>query len=103
MKVLTLGLVVGMGLLGIGCSAPADEPSAPAETEVTRVASSLERKLAAPIAIPTDTAIGSSIEALVAARAATWTEKSALNVGANGQRCSIVRYEDGKGVEQMRR
>jgi hypothetical protein len=103
MKSLTLGLVVGMGLLGIGCSAEPDGPSAPAETEVTRVASSLERKLASPIAIPSDSAIGGSIDALVAARAATLTAKSALKLGANGQRCSIVRYEDGKGVEQMRR
>jgi len=104
MKLLTLGLVVAMGLFGVGCGAEPDEEGGPPAPEVTRLASSLERRLPAPIAIPTDTAIGGSIDALVEARAATWApEVPFTNLGATGKRCTIVRFDDGKGVEQMRR
>lgn len=103
MKPLTLALLVVTGLFGIGCGADPEEESAPIEPEVTRVASSLERKLAVPIAIPTDTAIGASIDTLVEARAATLTAQPIVNLGANGQRCTTVRFVDESGAEQMRR
>lgn len=100
---ISLGLVVVMGLVGIGCASEPEEETGPTETEVTRVASSLERRLAVPIAIPTDSGIGGSIDALVEARAETLTAQPMVNLGASGQRCTIVRYVDEAGAEQMRR
>lgn len=106
MKTLPLALVVSMvsmGLFGIGCGSEPEEEGPPAETEVARIASSLERKLAVPIAIPADSGIGAALEDLVEARAATLTAQPIVNMGSTGQRCTVVRYLDDKNVEQMRR
>lgn len=100
---LGLGLVLVTGLLGIGCAAEPDAESAPPAPEVKHVASSLERKLPAPIAVPTDTAIGSTIDALIAANATAVARDPVLKLDANGKSCNIVRYDDDKGAEVMRR
>ena len=101
---LGLGLVMALGLFGVGCGSDPEEDSAPPETAVTRVASSLERKLTAPIAIPTDTPVGGTMDALVEAQSANLTAVDpVVNLGANGMRCTILRFNDDKGVEQMRR
>jgi hypothetical protein len=102
MKPVTLGLVVAMGLFAIGCGADPEEESAPPEP-VKHVASSLERKLTPSVAIPTDTAIGGSIDAVIAAQKTLVAREPIVNLGANGKRCTIVRFDDAKGVEQMRR
>src|SRR4051794_17895900 len=111
MKSFTLGLVVAMGLLGIGCSSDPEEESAPPAPEVMRMSSSLERKLAAPIAVPSDTAIGQSIDALIEAQTtgdtpALVAADPIVNLGANGKRCTITRFSkvgDDTLAEQMRR
>jgi hypothetical protein len=100
---LGLGLVLVTGLLGIGCAAEPDAESAPPPAEVKRVASSLERRLPAPIAVPSDTAIGGTIEALIAADATAVAREPVLKLDANGKSCTIVRYDDAKGAEVMRR
>jgi hypothetical protein len=98
-----LCLVVAMGLFVIGCGADEEEEAPPPPPPVMHLASSLERKLATPIAIPTGTPIGASIEDLVAARAETLTAQPLAKLGPNGQRCTTVKYVDEKGVQQMRR
>jgi hypothetical protein len=103
MKPLTLGLVVAMGLFGIGCGDEPADDGAPPEAEVTRIASSLERKLTAPVAVPSDTAIGKTIASILEAHPTAIAREPALNLGANGRRCTIVRFDDKNGVEQMRR
>ncbi|MDB4937801.1 MAG: hypothetical protein JWP87_4773 [Labilithrix sp.] len=102
MKLAPLGLVVAMGLFGIGCGADPEADSAPAEPAVTRVAS-LERKLTPAIAIPTDTAIGKFFDALIEANPKAIARVPVVNLDANGKRCTIVRFDDDKGVEVMRR
>lgn len=103
MKTLPLALVVSMGLFAIGCGGEPEDESQPVETEVARLASSLERKLAVPIAVPADSGIGALLDDLVAARAETLTAQPIVNMGSTGQRCTVVRYVDDKNVEQMRR
>ena len=100
---LALGLVVALGLFGIACSADEDQAAPPPPPEVMHLASSLERKLSAPIAIPTDTAIGGSIDALVEGHTTAVATDPAVNLGANGSRCTIVRFTDANGAEEMRR
>lgn len=104
MKSFTLGLVVAMGLLGIGCSADDEEQSAaPEQKETMHLASSLERKLTAPIAVPSDSPIGGSIDALVEAHTEATPADPVVNLGANGKRCTFVRFSDENGAEIMRR
>jgi hypothetical protein len=103
MKAFTLGLLVAMGLFGIGCGADPEAEAPAPEPEVTRIASSLERKLAVPIAAPADTLIGSSIDALLEARTELVAREPIVNLGANGKRCTIARFDDEAGAEQMRR
>ena len=107
MKTLTLPVALGLfvlaGLSGIGCAADPATDTAPPPPEVKHVASSLERRLTAPIAVPADTAIGGSIDALVAQVATAVAHDPVLNLGANGKSCTIVRYDDDKGAELMRR
>lgn len=104
MKPLTLGLALALGLFGIACSSASEEATGPTETQVTRVATSLERKLAAPIAIPSDTAIGTTMDAFLEAQSAKLVAVDPLMaIGANGERCTILRFNDDKGVEQLRR
>jgi hypothetical protein len=99
---LVLGLAVSFGVLGAGCSAD-EEESKPAPTETTRRASSLERTLPEPVPVPSDSAIGGSIDTLVQTRAATLVSHPLVDIGANGAQCTIVRYDDAQGVEQMQR
>ena len=106
MKLQCLVLVAsGLGLFAVGCGdAPADD--VPAETTTTRVASSLERKLVSPIAVPTDTGVGQAIDAVIEARttALTLTAKQPLlKLGANGARCLVQSFDDAQGHEAMRR
>lgn len=104
MKSFTLGLVVAMGLFGIGCSTETDDQAAAPEPEATRLASSLERSLRAPIAIPEGTPIGTTIDAVIKVQGASLVpEATVVNLGANGRRCTILRFDDAKGVEKMRR
>lgn len=109
MKPLTLGLLVALGLFGIGCGAEPDEETAPPPAQAARVAGSVERKLTSPIPAPTDTGIGGSIDALVEgqtaleAQTALVAREPVVNLGANGKRCTSVRFDDENGVEQMRR
>ena len=109
MKLLTLdvartfGLLLVTGLVGLGCAADPAPEAAPPPAEVKHVASSLERTLPAPIAVPTDTAIGLTIDGLVAADTAAIARPPVLKLDANGRSCTIVRYDDDKGVERMRR
>jgi hypothetical protein len=98
-----LALVVLTGLSGLGCAAEPDAPSAPPAPEVKHVASSLERKLPSPIAVPADTAIGVTIDAIVELHATAVAREPVLNLGANGKSCTIVRYDDDMGIELMRR
>ena len=100
---LGLGLVVVTGLFGIGCAADPDPESAPPPVEVKHVASSLERRLPAPIAVPSDTAIGGTIDALVLANTTAVAREPVLKLDANGKSCTILRYDDDKGAELMRR
>jgi hypothetical protein len=100
---LGLGLVLVTGLLGLGCASDPDAESAPPAAEVKHVASSLERTLPAPIAVPSDTAIGGTLEALIAADAKAVARAPVLKLDANGKSCNIVRYDDDKGAEVMRR
>jgi hypothetical protein len=99
---LALGLAITIGLLGGGCSAD-DEAPPPAKAETTRRVTSLERALFIPVPVPTDSAIGTSIDALVEARAATLVSHPLVQIGASGTECTIVRYDDAQGVEQMQR
>lgn len=95
----------GLGLFAIGCGdAPADD--APAPTTTARVASSLERKLVRPIAVPTDTGIGQAIDAFIEARAAALTltaQQPLLKMSASGRRCLVQRFDDAAGLEAMTR
>lgn len=106
MKLMHLALVAaGLGLFAVGCG---DDPveDAPVETTTTRVASSLERKLSNPIAVPTDMGIGQPIDAIVEAQTAALTltaEQPVLKLGANGRRCLVQRFDDADGKEAMRR
>ena len=106
MKLQHLVLVgAGLGLFAVGCGdAPADD--APAPTTTTRVASSLERTLVSPIAVPTDTGIGEEIDALIAARTAALTltaQQPLLKMSASGRRCLVQRFDDAAGHEAMMR
>ncbi len=103
MKPLTLGLLVALDLFGIGCGAEPDEETAPPPAQAARVAGSVERKLTSPIPAPTDTGIGGSIDALLEAQTAVTAREPVVNLGANGKRCTSVRFDDENGVEQMRR
>lgn len=103
MTPVTLGLVLALGLAAVGCSEDATEESPPPAPPVMHLASSLERKLSAPIAIPADTAIGGSIDALVEGHTTAVAMDPAVNLGATGKRCTIVRFNDENGVEEMRR
>ena len=91
------------GLLTAGCADDPAPDAPPPPAEVKHVASSLERTLPAPIAVPADTAIGGSIDALVASNTLVVARAPALKLDANGRSCTIVRYDDDKGVEAMRR
>jgi hypothetical protein len=106
MKLKHLVLVAsGLGLVAVGCGdPPADD--APVETTTTRLASSLERKLTNPIAVPTDTGIGQPIEAFIEARTAALTltaQQPLLKLSANGKRCLLQRFDDANGHEAMQR
>ena len=107
MKTLTrsvaLALVVLTAAAAVGCAEDPAPEAGPASAEVKHVASSLERKLPAPIAVPSDSAIGSSIDALIAQNATAIARDPILNLGASGKSCTIVRYDDAKGAELMRR
>jgi hypothetical protein len=105
MKLLTLTVALaGLGaLLSAGCADDPAPDAAPAPAEVKHVASSLERTLPAPIAVPADTAIGGSIDALVAANTTLVARAPVLKLDPNGGGCTIVRYDDDKGDEAMRR
>ena len=123
-----------LALLSVGCSAEEEAPPPPAATVSERFASKLERRLTHPIAIPSDSPIGKTIDAMVAARLGVaasepapaapaegepaaepapaepaasgngLTAREAVGtIGANGRKCTIVRWDDEKGVEQMRR
>lgn len=61
-------VVLSLGLSSVGCSAEEEAAPPPVETKTDRFTSKLERKLTKPIAIPADTAIGKTIEAMVANR-----------------------------------
>ena len=79
---------------------------APAETTTTRVASTLERKLVTPIAVPTDTGIGQAIDAVIEARTTALTltaQQPLLKLSANGRRCLVQLFDDADGHEAMRR
>lgn len=106
MKLQQLALVAcGLGLFAVGCS-DAPEAEAPADVTTTRLASTLERKLVAPIAVPTDTGIGTAIDAVIEARSAALTltaQQPILKLGANGRRCLVQRFDDVDGHEAMRR
>jgi hypothetical protein len=97
--------LVGLGLFAAGCGDdPAEE--APAEVATTRLTSSLERKLAAPIAVPVDTGIGQPIDAVIQARTASLTltaQQPLLKLSASGRRCLVQIFDDAKGHEAMRR
>lgn len=126
--------LAGLALSAVGCSAEEEAPPPETATVRERFASTLERRLTAPIAIPSDSPIGRTIDAMVAARlGVTVTEpapeapaegeppadapaapeaatgngltprESIGTIGANGKKCTIVRWDDEKGVEQMRR
>ena len=107
MKLLPLTVALaGLAALAALTAGCADDPApdaAPAPAEVKHVASSLERTLPAPIAVPADTAIGGSIDALVAANTTLVARAPVLKLDANGGGCTIVRYDDDKGNEAMRR
>ena len=109
MKLLTLdvarslGLLLVTGFVGIGCAADPAPDAAPPPAEVKHVASSLERTLPAPIAVPTDTAIGLTIDAMIAVDTVAVAREPVLKLDANGRSCTIVRYDDDKGAERMRR
>jgi hypothetical protein len=106
MKLQHLVLVAsGLGLFAVGCG---DEPAddAPAETTTTRVASTLERKLVNPIAVPTDTGIGQAIDAVIEARTTALkltAQQPLLKLSANGRRCLLQLFDDAGGHEAMRR
>jgi hypothetical protein len=106
MKLMHLALVVsGLGLFAVGCG---DEPAgdAPVEATTTRLASSLERKLSSPIAVPTDTGIGQPIDEVIEARTTALTltaQQPLLKLSANGRRCLVQRFDDADGKEAMRR
>lgn len=97
--------IVGLGLVVVGCGdEPADE--APVETTTMRVASSLERKLASPIAVPADTGVGQVMDDLIEARTAALTltaQQPLLKLSASGGRCLVQRFDDAEGHEAMRR
>ena len=107
MKLQHLVLVAsGLGLFAVGCGdAPVDDP--PVETTTTtRVASSLERKLVSPIAAPTDTGIGQTVDAFIEARTAALTltaQQPLLKMSASGRRCLVQRFDDAQGLEAMLR
>ena len=104
MKLLPLTVVaVVTGLFAAGCAADPDPEAPPPPAEVKHVASSLERTLPAPIAVPADTAIGASIDSIVLAQTTLVAREPALKLDANGRSCTIVRYDDDKGAEAMRR
>jgi hypothetical protein len=97
------GLLLAAGFFGIGCADDPAPDAAPAPVEVKHVTSSLERKLPAPVAVPGDTAIGLGIDALVALDTTSVARDPVLRLDANGKSCTIVRYDDAKGAEAMRR
>jgi hypothetical protein len=106
MKLMHLALVAsGLGLFAVGCSdAPADD--VPVEMTTTRVASTLERKLPSPIAVPTDTGIGQPIEAFIEARTTALTltaQQPLLKLSVNGKRCLVQRFDDANGKQAMQR
>ena len=96
----------GLGLLAVGCAdEPADDAPAP-PPPTTRVASSLERKLVSPIAVPTDTGVGQAIDAFIEARTAALTlsaQQPLLKRSASGRRCLVQRFDDAEGHEVMLR
>lgn len=100
---ISLGVLVAFGLLGIACGSDPEEETPAPQPGVVRLASSLERKLPAPIAVPGDTGIGGSIDTLVEAQATAVPREPIVNLGANGKRCTMIRFDDENGVEQMRR
>ena len=106
MKLQHIVLVAGgLALLAVGCG-DSPEEAAPAEATTTRLASSLERKLVMPIAVPTDTGIGTAIDAVIEARTtalALTAQQPLLKLSANGNRCLVQRFDDAEGHEAMRR
>lgn len=131
-----VAVVLSLGLSSVGCSAEEEAAPPPVETKTDRFASKLERKLTKQIAIPVDSAIGKTIDAIVAARlgvavtsepapvpaegeegaepapAAEPTASSGNGltarpsvgtIGANGRKCTVTRWDDDTGAEQMRR
>jgi hypothetical protein len=104
MKSFALGLALALGVFAIGCSSE-DESAPPApEAPVAHMASSLERKLTALIPVPSDTPIGQSIDALIDAQTASLVALDPIvELGANGKRCTISKFNDDSGAEQMRR
>ena len=106
MKLLPLVLVAcGLGLIAVGCG-DSPEDVAPAETTTTRLASSLERELAAPIAVPTDMSIGKAIDDVIEERTAALALTAGqplLKLSASGRRCLVQSFDDAAGHEAMRR
>lgn len=105
-----LGLVVAtaftflLSSAALGCSADEEADAAPPPEEVSRLASQLERRLPSPLAVPSDTPIGQSIDAVIEAKSAELTAREpVVNLGANGKKCLVVRFDDAEGKEVMRR
>jgi hypothetical protein len=106
MKLQRIALVAcGLALFSVGCGdSPDDAP--PAETTTTRLASSLERKLDVPIAIPTDTSIGKVIDDVIEEKSAALTLTAGqplLQLSASGRKCLVQSFDDAAGHEAMRR
>lgn len=100
-----LALLVALGLVIVGCGSE-PEPEAPPEVFTVRLASTLQRKLPSAIAIPVDSVIGGSIDALIEERTATLTltpRTPVMKLGANGERCYEQSFDDAEGREAMRR
>ncbi|MBX3190435.1 MAG: hypothetical protein KF819_25770 [Labilithrix sp.] len=100
-----LALIVALGLVAVGCASE-PEPEPPAEVVTTRVASMLQRKLPSAIAVPTDSVIGGSIDALVEERTAALEltpRQPVVKLGPNGERCFEQSFDDAEGKEIMRR
>lgn len=130
LALLSCSLIV-VAAFAAGCSADEEQAPPPPEPVAMRNASKLERRLSAPILIPSDSPIGKTIDSVVEARlggapAASpaappaegedgaepapaepspsgLTARPAGTIGATGKKCTVVRYDDEKGVEQMRR
>lgn len=133
LALLSCSLVV-FAAFAAGCSTEEETAPPPPEPVAMKTANKLERKLSLQIAIPSDSPIGRSIDAMLEARLGVapaapaappaegeegapppeeapaptsgngLTAREAVGtIGANGKKCTVVRFDDEKGLEQMRR